>query len=184
MLSRQATNLRRSSVGETKAHDAALLKDLAAKFNLTYTAFGEALSEPGAPAFGTLTLKDAYGTSLEPAPVSPISGKGSEAYQLLSGTIKATYSAHRAGLAGSSEIAVAPGMSTGNTGARCVFVTSGFSFLGSSDTRYYWQLSRSIFRYNHKNSIGTKDRLSGVHTVNECVFPRMDLLLLMYYVGR
>jgi Gly-Xaa carboxypeptidase len=105
------------------AHDGALLKGLAAEFNLSYTAFGEAMSEDGAPAIGTLTLKDAYGTSLEPAPVSPISGKGSAPYQLLSGTIKATYAAHR-GLSaadGSSAIAVAPAMSTGNTGA-CSYI--------------------------------------------------------------
>ncbi|KAJ7035311.1 hypothetical protein C8F04DRAFT_1098842 [Mycena alexandri] len=143
-----------SSVGETKAHDAALLKDLAGQFNLTYTAFGKSLSEDGAPAYGTLTLKDAYGTALEPAPVSPTSGDESAPYALLSGTIKATYAAHR-GLVGAQAkdgIAVSPGMSTGNT-----------------DTRYYWKLSRSIFRYNHKNTIGSKDRLSGVHTVNEAM---------------
>ncbi|KAJ6621352.1 hypothetical protein B0H10DRAFT_2163162 [Mycena sp. CBHHK59/15] len=148
-----------SSVGETMAHDAALLKSLAHKFNLTYNAFGVAMSEEGAPAIGTLTLKDAYGTSLEPAPVSPISGDASAPYQLLSGTIKATYNAHRS-LTASDAISVAPGMSTGNT-----------------DTRYYWKLSRSIFRYNHKNSIGTKDRLSGVHTVNESM--GVDALLEM-----
>ncbi|KAF7370752.1 Gly-X carboxypeptidase [Mycena sanguinolenta] len=147
-----------SSVEETMAHDTALLVELAAQFNLSYTAFGDALSKDGS---GTLTLKDAYGTSLEPAPVSPIAGKESEAYQLLSGTIKATYAAHR-GLALESKdgIAVGPGMSTGNT-----------------DTRYYWDLSRSIFRYNHKNTIGSRDRLSGVHTVNEAM--SADALLEM-----
>ncbi|KAJ7245152.1 carboxypeptidase S [Mycena haematopus] len=151
-----------SSVAETMAHDTALLADLAAQFNLSYTAFGKTISPQGVPAYGTLTLKDAYGTSLEPAPVSPIAGKGSEAYQLLSGTIKATYAAHRGlDLTGGKEgIAVAPGMSTGNT-----------------DTRYYWKLSRSIFRYNHKNTIGVKDRLSGVHTVNEAM--SADALLEM-----
>ncbi|KAF7309691.1 Gly-X carboxypeptidase [Mycena indigotica] len=138
-----------SSVEETMAHDTALLQGLAEQFNLSYTAFGKVFSEEGPPAFGTLTLKDAYGTSLEPAPVSPIRGSGSEAYQLLSGTIKATFAAHRS-LKDGSGIVVAPGMSTGNT-----------------DTRYYWKLSRSIFRYNHKGTIGLKNRLSGVHTVNE-----------------
>ncbi|KAJ7155550.1 hypothetical protein C8R43DRAFT_884619 [Mycena crocata] len=147
-----------SSVGETQAHDTALLKPLAAQFNLSYTAFGAELSEAGAPAIGTLTIKDAYGTSLEPAPVSPISGEESAPYKLLSGTIKATYAAHHD--ASPSDIAVAPGMSTGNT-----------------DTRYYWQLSRSIFRYNHKNTSGSKDRLSGVHTVNEAM--SADALLEM-----
>ncbi|KAF7356747.1 Gly-X carboxypeptidase [Mycena venus] len=150
-----------SSVAETMAHDAALLAPLAAQFNLSYTAFGKAMSLSDGPALGTLTLKDAYGTFLEPAPVSPIKGKGSEAYQLLSGTIKATYAAHRGlDLDAKDGIAVAPGMSTGNT-----------------DTRYYWKLSRSIFRYNHKNTIGSKDRLSGVHTVNEAM--SADALLEM-----
>ncbi|KAJ6518628.1 hypothetical protein C8R45DRAFT_1011 [Mycena sanguinolenta] len=146
-----------SSVREAMEHDTALLAGLAAQFNLSYTAFGDALSEGGA---GTLTLKDAYGTSLEPAPVSPIAGKGSEAYELLSGTIKATYAAHRGLALDSDGIAVGPGMSTGNT-----------------DTRYYWKLSRSIFRYNHKNTVGSKDRLSGVHTVNEAM--SADALLEM-----
>jgi Gly-Xaa carboxypeptidase len=109
-----------SSVAETKAHDTALLADLAARFNLSYTAFGEAQTPADAPAFGTLTLIDAYGRAIEPAPVTPFAGKGSEPYQLLSGTIKATFAAHR-GLdlagAGKDAIAVAPSMSTGNTGA-------------------------------------------------------------------
>ncbi|KAJ6591703.1 hypothetical protein DFH09DRAFT_1025676 [Mycena vulgaris] len=152
-----------SSVGETKAHDTALLKSLASKFNLTYTAFGDLISEEGAPAIGTLTLKDAYGTSLEPAPVSPIRGEESAPYKLLSGTIKATYNAHRS-LTDSSAIAVAPGMSTGNT-----------------DTRYYWKLSRSIFRYNHKNTIGTKNRLSGVHTVNEAMSANALLEMIRFF---
>ncbi|KAJ7449583.1 hypothetical protein FB451DRAFT_748797 [Mycena latifolia] len=152
-----------SSVGETKAHDTALLKSLASDFNLTYTAFGVSVSEEGAPAVGTLTLKDAYGTSLEPAPVSPISGDDSAAYKLLSGTIKATYNAHRS-LTDSDSIAVAPGMSPGNT-----------------DTRYYWKLSRSIFRYNHKNMVGSKNRESGVHTVNEAMSVNAQLEMIRFF---
>jgi Gly-Xaa carboxypeptidase len=36
------------------------------------------------------------------------------------------------------------------------------------DTKFYWKLSRSIFRYNHRNIIGSKDGgMSGAHTVNE-----------------
>ncbi|KAJ7623331.1 hypothetical protein FB45DRAFT_925310 [Roridomyces roridus] len=151
-----------SSVAEVQAHDTALLKDLATKFNLTFTAFGTKLTEP--PAYGTLEIKDAYGTALAPAPVSPIRGEGSEAYQLLSGTIKSTFSAHRAGLAGPKEVIVAPGMSTGNT-----------------DTRYYWQLSRSIFRYNHKNTIGADNRLRGVHTVNEAMSAEALLEMIRFF---
>ncbi|KAF7308645.1 Gly-X carboxypeptidase [Mycena chlorophos] len=153
-----------SSVGETMAHDTRLLYSLAKDFNLSYTAFGKAISQEGAPAFGTLTLADAYGTSLEPAPVSPISGAGSEAYQLLSGTIKSTFAAHRSQESGDG-IVVAPGMSTGNT-----------------DTRYYWKLSKSIFRYNHKGTIGKTDRLSGVHTVNEAMSADAQLEVIRFFV--
>ncbi|KAF8920578.1 hypothetical protein CPB85DRAFT_1372686 [Mucidula mucida] len=129
-----------SSVEETIARDTKTFKKLAKEFNLTYTSFGETISE-GAPG-KTLTLSDAFGNALVPAPRTPIS--------VLSGTIKATYNSHRA-IEGDDNIAVSPGMSTGNT-----------------DTRYYWKLSRHIFRYNHKNSYGpTKRALSGVHTVNE-----------------
>ncbi|CAK5282359.1 unnamed protein product [Mycena citricolor] len=140
-----------SSVGETMAHDTALLQGLAEEFNLTYTAFGKLISAANAPAYGTLTLKDAHGTALEPAPRSPLSGPGSEAYQILSGSIKATFNAHR-GLDDPNAIIVAPGMSTGNT-----------------DTRYYWNLSHSIFRYNHNNAMGKREILGGAHTVNEAV---------------
>ncbi|KAF7370754.1 Gly-X carboxypeptidase [Mycena sanguinolenta] len=152
-----------SSVHETMVHDTALLAKLAAQYNLSYTAFGDTLLRGGSR---TLTLKDAYGRSLEPAPVSPIAGKGSEAYQLLSGTIKATHAAHRgldlASKAG--QITVVPGMKTGNT-----------------DTRYYWDLSRNIFRYNHKNTIGSGERLPGVHTVNEAVSADSLLEMIRFF---
>ncbi|KAF5375364.1 hypothetical protein D9615_008006 [Tricholomella constricta] len=142
-----------SSVGEVKIHDSQLLENLAREFNLTYNAFGTRLSTQadGAPSSGTLTLSDAFHTALEPAPVTP-TDKHAAPYQLLSGTIKATYNSHR-GLSGADEIIVSPGMPSGNT-----------------DTRYYWDLTKHIFRYNHRNS-GTKtNRLAGgVHTVNESI---------------
>ena len=96
-----------------KAHDTALLQSLAKEFNLTYTAFGSHITEEGAPAYGTLTLSDAWGAALEPAPVSPIDAPE---YALLSGTIKATYNAHRGLSAQSDKVIVAPGIMTGNTG--------------------------------------------------------------------
>ncbi len=102
-----------SSVEETIARDTKTFKKLAKEFNLTYTSFGETISE-GAPG-KTLTLSDAFGNALVPAPRTPISGAGSAPYKFLSGTIKATYNSHRA-IEGDDNIAVSPGMSTGNTG--------------------------------------------------------------------
>nr|GAT46769.1 Gly-X carboxypeptidase [Mycena chlorophos] len=151
-----------SSVGATMAHDTALLKELAEQFNLSYTAFGKTISGAGAPAFGTLVLSDAYASALEPAPISPIRGPGSEAYQLLSGTIKATYASHRS-LENGDEIVVAPALGTGNT-----------------DTQRYWNLSRSIFRYNHGNWI--EKIPTGAHTVDEATSIDTQLETIRFFV--
>ncbi|KAK1232132.1 hypothetical protein PQX77_004733 [Marasmius sp. AFHP31] len=137
----------RSSVTKAQEHDANLLRDLAERFNLTFTAFGETLTDPKRPSSGKLTLTDAFDNSLEPAPKTPVSGDNAVAYGILSGTIKATYNAHRQ-IEGDN-IAVSPGMPTGNT-----------------DTRYYWKLTDHIFRYNHRDMTGGILG-SGIHTVNE-----------------
>ena len=68
---------------------------------------------PDAPARGALTLSNAWGSALEPAPVSPLDAPE---YALFSGTIKATYNAHR-NLAGDGNVAVAPSIMPWNTGA-------------------------------------------------------------------
>ncbi|TFK71649.1 carboxypeptidase S [Pluteus cervinus] len=137
-----------SSVDATKAHDLELLRPLAAKFNLSYIGFDGLISEEGAPSQGTLKLSDAFGGALEPAPVTP-TDPNSAPWQLLSGTIKATYNVHR-GLEGSTNVAVSPSVMSGNT-----------------DTRYYWALSRHIFRYNHSRAGNGTKVLGGIHTVNE-----------------
>lgn len=110
------TGLVTSAVAAVKERDASLLKHLAKEFNLTYTAFGSAITEKGGASSGALTLTDAWGTALEPAPITPTS-EDSAPWQLLSGTIKATYNAHR-NLEGQDNVFVSPGIMTGNTG-RC-----------------------------------------------------------------
>ncbi|RPD64399.1 carboxypeptidase S [Lentinus tigrinus ALCF2SS1-7] len=137
-----------SSVDAVKEHDTALLKSLAQEFNLSYAAFGSQVTGEDAPAYGTLTLTDAWGTALEPAPISPIDAPE---YALLSGTIKATYNAHRS-LKKDDSIVVAPGIMSGNT-----------------DTRYYWALTPHIYRYNHHNSGNGTALSNGVHTINESI---------------
>lgn len=135
-----------SSLGALKSRDTALLRSLATQFNLSFTAFGLSQSDESAPAYGTLTLSEPFHPGLEPAPITPID---EEPYQLLSGTIKATYNAHRS-LKGDN-INVAPSVMSANT-----------------DTRYYWNLTRHIFRYNHYNS-GNGSTMGGIHTVNESI---------------
>lgn len=45
---------------------------------------------------------------------------------------------------------------------------------GNTDTRFYWNLSSHIFRYNHDNASG-RGPLSGIHTANE--FTTVDAFL-------
>ncbi len=95
--------------------DRDVLNHLAKEFNLTYTAFGSAISTTeDSPSAGTLALTEAWGTPLEPAPITPF-GEDSAPWQLLSGTIKATFNGHW-GLDGADNIFVSPGITTGNTG--------------------------------------------------------------------
>ena len=93
----------------------------------------------GAPSSGTLTLSDASGRALEPAPVTP-TGPDAAPYRLLSGTIKATYNSHRS-LEGKDNIIVTPSISSGNTGEfkRFEFVILYF-FLKKEKTRYSFLL--------------------------------------------
>ncbi|OJA10670.1 hypothetical protein AZE42_01027 [Rhizopogon vesiculosus] len=139
-----------SSVSATKVRDIELLESLASNFNLSYTAFGAHISDVDAPSYGTLTLSDAFQGGLEPAPVTP-SGTDAAPFQLLSGTIKATYNSHR-NIPGSDTIIVSPGIMSGNT-----------------DTRFYWKLTDHIFRYGHQEGAGGGSLPSGVHTVNEAI---------------
>ncbi|KAJ7154545.1 carboxypeptidase S [Mycena filopes] len=134
-----------SSVNATLTRDAELVKDLAARFNLSVTAYGELLTPAAAAAaaYGSLSLSSPQ--ILEPAPVSP---SDAPAFALLAGSIRATFRAARADIEGAeTEIFVAPGMMTGNT-----------------DTRFNWELSRHIYRYGHGDMRGGLD---GIHTVNE-----------------
>ncbi|KAJ7737717.1 hypothetical protein B0H16DRAFT_103158 [Mycena metata] len=131
----------KSSVNATLTRDAELTRDLAARFNLSVTAFGELLTPVGAPSFGSLALTTI--DTLEPAPISP---SDAPPYRLLAGTIRATFHATRKDE--EKEIFVAPSMMAGNT-----------------DTRFYWDLSQHIFRYDYSNVLG--EGIGEVHTVDE-----------------
>jgi len=118
------------------AHDSNLLRSLAESFNLTYEAFGKRQTPLDVISSGTLTLSNAFQSYLEPAPTTPTS-KDAAPYQLLSGTIKATYNSHRS-FQTTNNITVAPGMPSGNTGTDhfTTFVNSDFSNGLLMDHRY------------------------------------------------
>jgi len=103
-----------SSVAAVQQRDIDILKQLAREFNLTYTAFGSEISTDNGAATGTLTLTEAWCTQRPPLVPAPITPFGEDSAPL-SGTIKATFNAHR-GLDGADNIFVSPGIMTGNTG--------------------------------------------------------------------
>ncbi|EJD07384.1 Zn-dependent exopeptidase [Fomitiporia mediterranea MF3/22] len=134
-----------SSVAELEARFTSIVAPLAKQFNLSLDAFGDdSLSLDFKDANGHVALSDAYGSALNPAPVSPTFGNGP--WDLLSGSILYTFMTNQrsSDLSESEKFAVAPGLSL--------------------DTRYYWDLTKHIFRYGH---LGASDRYNGAHTVNE-----------------
>ncbi|KAG1821064.1 uncharacterized protein BJ212DRAFT_977270 [Suillus subaureus] len=128
-----------SSVSELQQHMVDLLTPLAAKYDLALVAFGSNVTCGGA---GQVVLSDFLGTALEPSPVTPTEYGP---WALLQGSIKATFESSPT--RNSSEVVIIPSLSIGNT-----------------DTRFYWNLTKHIFRFSP--SFDT-DIFNGAHTVNE-----------------
>jgi hypothetical protein len=92
--------------------------DLASKFNLSVTAYGEKLTGHSGSA-GSLTFSAPQ--TLEPAPITP-TGADAAPYQLLSGTIQSAFNIHRSlkNAGDDTPIFVTPGMMSGNTGTMSI----------------------------------------------------------------
>ncbi|KAH9216714.1 carboxypeptidase [Leptodontidium sp. 2 PMI_412] len=90
------------------------------------------------------SLMLAHNEFLNPAPVTPSSPHPQTPFSILAGTNRAIYG---------SEIITTPGIMTGNT-----------------DTRFFWDLTRHIFRFapGYDEAEG-KEGLGNIHTVNERV---------------
>lgn len=98
------------SVEAVREHATQILADLAHKHNLTYHPFEQVSTVDVVPSKGALTLTDMWAT-----PPAPVTLTDTSAYRVLSGTIRATYMAHR-GVRDDAAIAIAPGIMSGNTG--------------------------------------------------------------------
>ncbi|KAI0073281.1 carboxypeptidase S [Panus rudis PR-1116 ss-1] len=144
-----------SSLDEVKERDTNTLKDIAAKFNLAYTAFGKNVTSyyDNVGTSGKLNLSVAWNGTLGPAPITP-TDEDAGPFQLLAGTIRATHAEHRGG----KDVVVSPGIMGGN-----------------SDTAFYWRLTDHIFRYNHLFSGDTG--VINIHTINEYI--KLDAYLEM-----
>lgn len=91
---------------------------------------------------------------LEPAPVTPTTVNPISPYAILSGTTRALYG---------EQMFMAPGIMTGNT-----------------DTRYFWELSKHIFRYNPGYD-PEQQGLGNIHTVDESISVKAHLNLIKWY---
>ncbi|KAJ7737703.1 hypothetical protein B0H16DRAFT_1664708 [Mycena metata] len=139
-----------SSVNATLKRDAELFKDLAARFNLSVTAFGELLTPAAAASasYGSLSLRAPE--TLEPSPISP---SDAAPFHLFAGTIRATFHAARKDVKG---------------GEKNIYSSRLGSCLGMAvHTRFYWDLSPHIYRYGHDNLIGIREESGGIHSVDE-----------------
>lgn len=151
----------RVNVGETTEgvwrRFAAIAAEVAARHNLTLNALSHGASSVSgegddAEQPNSITLRT-DGHTLETSPLTPTALKPDEgssenttAWAVLSGTTLALYGQEEP----DEKLYMAPGIMTANT-----------------DTRYYWDLTRNIFRFVPGWDPAETNFLSGVHTVNE-----------------
>ncbi|GJE91057.1 carboxypeptidase S [Phanerochaete sordida] len=131
-----------SSVAALQERIAATVGPVASRHGLALDAFGRTVVSGSS---GRISLSDAWGTALEPAPVTPT--RDNPAYALLAGTIVAALGEYH----NASGVIVQPTYALGNT-----------------DTQFYWNMSRNIFRYAH---MPADAYYNGLHTVNEAIKP-------------
>ncbi|KAL3459368.1 hypothetical protein BJX64DRAFT_291342 [Aspergillus heterothallicus] len=128
-----------TSVATVQTHYEALISPIAKRHNMTLSGFSSSPpSLSSNPRKITLSSVDA----LEPAPVSPVSA---DAFRVLSGTIKRTLKP----LEDDQELIVSPYLMPANT-----------------DTKFFWALSKNIYRFTPINLV---ENLNRAHTVDEFI---------------
>ncbi|KAK1811554.1 hypothetical protein LTR12_014047 [Friedmanniomyces endolithicus] len=94
--------------------------------------------------------------TLEVAPVTPTDMTTVSPYAVLAGTTRAVYG---------EDVVVAPGMMTGNT-----------------DTRYYWPITKHIFRFGPGYDPETDSGLGNIHTVDEKISVANHVGMVKWFV--
>lgn len=119
-----------SDSSEVKNHISQLAAAFAKEYKLRVEAFGETICDYSSDEEDASVLNiDARMEVLEPAPISP-SDVNDPAWKILAGTIRHVFEDF-ADDSPEDPVTVAPGIMSGNT-----------------DTRYYWSLTRNIYRFN------------------------------------
>ena len=138
-----------SSVGALQDRIIRVVTPVVERYGLTLDAFGRTVQAQG-ESVGTLKIVDAFGTALEPAPVTPLGESGP--FKLLSGTIVGVLGAsNRTGY--DKKTFIAPSMSTGNTGA-CVCLPLSRGLLPQCPARRYFScVVISFTERGHRNPV-------------------------------
>jgi Gly-Xaa carboxypeptidase len=138
-----------------------VLTPLADRYNLSLDAFG-LLPTSVAPAAGHIRLSSTFGEPLQPAPISPTFG--TPVWSLLAGTIRSTIMSAQRTDSTVKPAFVGPDLMMGTTGTLSFLYVVKLTLTYASDTHYYWNLTRNIYRYGH---LGYTDLYNGAHTINE-----------------
>jgi len=125
-----------------------ILSQIVPKFSMKLDAWGSVTGNTSSTARGTITLEH-FDEPLEPSPVSPFD---TDAYKTFTGTIKQVFG---------EDYIVAPSLMTGNT-----------------DTKYYWDLSKNIYRFSPVREEGR----ANVHTVDERIGMKEHIEGVQFYV--
>lgn len=148
-----------SSLSEVKLHYGARVKVLAEKHGLGLELFGEEIITPTPK--GQFVISE-FSKPLNPAPVTPLDDN---VWEYLAGATRHVFEdvVFRGDSKLELPIVMAPGIMTGNT-----------------DTRYYWNLTKNIFRYSPMFLLDMiKD--SNVHSVDEKLRFDSHLHLLAFF---
>lgn len=117
-------------------------------FQLKLDAWGSVSGNTSTTSAGTITL-DFFTEPTEPSPVSP---QDTDAYRIFTGTIKQVFG---------KDYVVAPSLMTGNT-----------------DTKFYWNLSKNIYRFSPVRDEGR----ANAHTVDERIGMKEHVEGVQFYV--
>ncbi|RYP23442.1 hypothetical protein DL765_001147 [Monosporascus sp. GIB2] len=142
----------RVNIGERSSDVKAKLTDLAETVAKKYNLTVHAFDDEAETPL-SITL-NAGPHTLEPAPITPTSVEGVTPYSVLSGTTRALYGI---------DLLMAPGLTTANT-----------------DTRYYWDLTRHIFRFN-PGWDPEQEGMGNIHTVDEKVSVLAHIRTVQWY---
>ncbi|RDW67020.1 hypothetical protein BP5796_09769 [Coleophoma crateriformis] len=137
-----------SRIADIRANMQTVLEEkILSKFSMSLDAWGSVSGNTSAKSTGQIILED-FSVPLEPSPVSPYD---TDAYRVFTGTIKQVLG---------EDIIVAPSIMTGNT-----------------DTKYYWDLSKNIYRFSPVREEGRFN----AHTVDERVGMKEHMEGIKFY---